>query len=363
MRTIIIFLLPFLFATVLKGQNKPLVVKPTDLSSAFESAKKQFALYEKDHGRFVQTSNVLMHYLTWGNSSGTPLIWAHGSLTNGYELKQVANKLADAGYYVIAIDYYGHGQTPIPTQEVSLYHVADDIKLLMDTLKIKKALIGGFSRGGYISAAFYDAYPQKVLGLILEDGGSVSSITYFHKLDKAALDKKINAFHKNIISESYYDTQLEAYQSIYDTTDKGNQFENLAWITKMKTGKWSICPGLMALFNMADSNQYRDLIQHTTRTSLFGESMALIEPKIIYRNLNVPVLILDPTGENDPFPFEKENIALQKQHPNWIKYVSYKNTEHNIHSFHPENFVSDLADFLTVIKTPDSAYFIKTIIH
>ena len=70
-------------------------------------------------------------------------------------------------------------------------------------------------------------------------------------------------------------------------------------------------------------------------------------------------MIFDPFGENDPFPFEKENIALQKQHPNWIKYVSYKNTEHNIHSFHPENFVSDLSDFLKVIKKPDSTYCTK----
>ena len=363
MKMILFFLFPFLFATVVKGQNNAPLVDTIYLSNRFEIAKKEFALYEKEHGSFLQTNNILMHYLTWGKASGTPLIWVHGSLTNGYELKQIANRLTDAGYYIIAIDYYGHGQTPIPTHEVSLYHVADDIKILMDTLKIKKAVVGGFSRGGYISTAFYDAYPDRVLGLVLEDGGSVSSNAYVHKLSEPELDTRISTFYKNIPKESYFDNQFEAYISIYDTTDKSSQFANLAWITKMKTGKWSICPGLMTLFNMADSNQYRDLIQHTTRTSLFGESMAMIEPKIVYRNLNVPVLILDPFGENDPFPFEKENIALQKDHPHWIKYISYKNTEHNIHSFHPENFVLDLAGFLTVIKTPDSRYFTKPVNH
>lgn len=363
MKTILFFLSSFLFITFLKGQANSLALGTNSLRTEFTIAKREFALYEKEHGRFVQTSNVLMHYLTWGKPTGIPLIWVHGSLTNGYEIKQIANRLTNAGYYLIAIDYYGHGQTKIPTHEVSLYHVADDIKVLMDKLKIKKAIIGGFSRGGYISSAFYDAYPERVLGLILEDGGSVSSNTYFHKLSQQELDNRINTFQKNIINESYFETQFEAYRSIYDTTEKGNQFEILSWITKMKTGKWSMCPGLMALFNMVDSNQYRDLIQHTTRTSLFGESMAMIEPKIIYRNLNVPVLILDPFGENDPFPFEKENIALQKQHPNWIKYVSYKNTEHNIHSFHPENFVSDLSDFLKVIKKPDSTYFTTPVNH
>lgn len=363
MKLILFFLLPFLFVSILRGQNNAPVADINYLSNRFDAAKKEFGLYEKEHGRFVQTSNVLMHYLTWGKATGTPLIWVHGSLTNGYELKQIANRLTDAGYYVIAIDYYGHGQTPIPMNEVSLYHVADDIKVLLDSLKIKKAVVGGFSRGGYISTAFYDAYPGRVLGLVLEDGGSVSSNTYFHKLSKPELDNRINSFHKNIPNENYFDNQFEAYVSIYDTSDRGSQFEILAWITKMRTGKWSICPGLMALFNMADSNQYRDLVHHTTRASLFGESMAMIEPKIVYRNLNVPVLILDPFGENDPFPFEKENIALQKQHPDRIKYVSYKNTEHNIHSFDPVNFVSDLADFLKAIKTPDSTYFTKSVSH
>jgi pimeloyl-ACP methyl ester carboxylesterase len=363
MKKILLFFSSFLFITFLKGQTYPLAFDTNSLRTEFVIAKREFALYEKKHGRFVQTNNVLMHYLTWGKPTGIPLIWVHGSLTNGYEIKQIANSLTNAGYYLIAIDYYGHGQTQIPTHEVSLYHVADDIKVLMNKLNIKKAIIGGFSRGGYISSAFYDAYPERVLGLILEDGGSVSSNTYFHKLSKLELDNRINNFHKKIINESYFETQFEAYRSIYDTTEKGNQFEILSSITKMETGKWSICPGLMALFNMADSNQYRDLIEHTTRASLFGESMAIIEPKIVYRNLNVPLLILDPFGENDPFPFEKENIALQKQHPNWIKYISYKNTEHNIHYVHPENFISDLTDFLSIIKTPDSNYFKRVITH
>jgi pimeloyl-ACP methyl ester carboxylesterase len=363
MKIILFISFLLLFVTLLKGQTNASIGDTNYLSVEFTNAKKEFASYEKQHGKFVQTNNVLMHCLTWGNPKSIPLIWVHGSLTNGYEIKPLANELTKAGYYLIAIDYYGHGQTPIPTHEVSLYHVADDIKILMDSLKINKAVIGGFSRVGYISTAFYDAYPQRVLGLILEDGGSVSSNTYFHKLSKPELDTRINAFQKNIINESYYNTQLEAFRSVYDTTDKGNQFEILSWITKMKTGKWSICPGLMSLFNMADSNQYRDLIQHTTRTSLFGESMAIIEPKIVYRNLNVPLLILDPFGENDPFPFEKENVALRNQHPNLIKYVSYKKTEHNIHYTHPEEFIADLTAFLANIKKTDSSYFKQVVSH
>ncbi|KQR67334.1 alpha/beta fold hydrolase [Pedobacter sp. Leaf176] len=140
----------------------------TSMQALYSTAKKQYSTFEKTHGRFIQTKNVNMHYLTWGNSSNPCLIWAHGSMNNGYELLDIANDLVKAGFYVIAIDYYGHGKTAIPNHAVSLYHVADDIKFLIDKLFIKRAFVGGFSRGGYIATAFYDAYPKSVSGLILE---------------------------------------------------------------------------------------------------------------------------------------------------------------------------------------------------
>src|SRR6185369_12437024 len=87
-----------------------------------------------------------------------------------------------AGYYILAIDYYGQGLTKIPAKQVSLYHVADDIKFLLDALKIKRAVIGGWSRGGSVSTAFYDAYHSCVMALVLEDGGSAAWNVNAHKM-------------------------------------------------------------------------------------------------------------------------------------------------------------------------------------
>ena len=63
-------------------------------------AKKDFADFEKVHGHFIQTKNVRMHYLTWGNPNNIPLIWCHGSLSNAYEFTATAEALAGKGYYV-----------------------------------------------------------------------------------------------------------------------------------------------------------------------------------------------------------------------------------------------------------------------
>lgn len=349
MRKAAISLVIQFWAAILHAQNVSLHIDSTH-KEEYRKAKIEFSDFEKAHGNFIQTKNVYMHYLAWGRSSGTPLIWSHGSFTNGYELLPVANDLAAAGYYVIAIDYYGHGQTPIPDHEVSLYHVADDIEFLMNKLNIKKAVVGGWSRGGSIATAFYDAYPTRVSGLILEDGGSVSTNTYYHKMDSAELANRVNHIYNQKISDTAYSSEVEAYRALYDTSVKGSQFDNLAWIGKTKEGKWGIGTGLLKLFNMHDRKQFVDNILRPATVPLFAESMSLLEPKIIYRNLNVPILILDPVSKDDMFPFEAENKTLQKKHPQLIEHKIYENTGHNIHYERKEQFIKDVTAFLNKVK-------------
>ncbi|MBC8984358.1 alpha/beta hydrolase [Pedobacter sp. N36a] len=346
-----IFLFFFFFPVVLfvKAQDQKTKPNITVAQKLYEQAQQEFALFEKQHGGFVKTNNVNMHYLSWGNPAGIPLIWSHGSLTNGYELLKVADDLVKAGYYLIAIDYYGHGQTAIPEHQVSLYHVADDIKQLMDQLKIEKAVIAGWSRGAGVSTAFYDAYPERVLGLILEDGGSVAQNTYYHKMEASRLEETIKNITDHAVRDTVYASAFDAYYDIYDAEEGGTQFSALAWIVKTKAG-WEICPGVMELFQMSNARQWSDLILRPTKVSLFGASMSMLSPEVIYRNLKVPMLILDPVMENDFMPFEKENAALQEQHQKFITHRVYENTGHNIHYEQPKQFVQDLSDFLKRVK-------------
>ncbi len=345
------FTLMFLLSSVCHCYSQDSLVQASKIRLRYDSAKVEFENYEKMHGGFILTKNTNMHYLQWGNPKDTPLIWIHGSFTNGYELFSIVSNIVAKGYYLIAIDYYGHGLTKIPKHEVSLYHVADDIKTLMEVRKIKKAVIGGWSRGGIIATAFYDAYPDNVLGLILEDGGSVSTNTYYHKMSEPQLNERLKEIFKERFPYAKYKSQFDAYKAYYDYSDRGTQFTLLAWITMDEGGLWSIGPGVEDLFNMKTEAQFLDTILRPTKASLFGESMSIIEPKIIYRNLRAPMLILDPVSDDDIFPYEKENEALSKQHPELIVYKKYSNTGHNIHYEKPDFFVEDLGEFLRRIQT------------
>ena len=129
MRLLLLLLFFGISSLLLWSQGNP--SQPVNIKAKYDSARVEYTQFEKKHGRFVQTKNAKMHYLEWGNPRHIPFIWVHGSFTNAYEFADLSKELVQKGYYVIAIDYYGHGQTPIPTHDVSLYHVADDIKTLM----------------------------------------------------------------------------------------------------------------------------------------------------------------------------------------------------------------------------------------
>lgn len=351
----ILFLLTCLFFALgnscLMAQSRK--AAKIDMEQVYAQAKSSYQEFERIHGGYIQTTNVLMHYLCWGNPKNTPLIWSHGSFSHSYELANIAKLLTDGGYYLIAVDYYGHGQTPIPEKEVSLYNSADDIRVLMDSLKIDQAILGGFSRGGYIATAFYQSYPERVKALILEDGGSVAFNTFNHQMSGEALDSKIKSMipeqGANNIYESSFDSPMAAYQSLYDKRAGGQQFELLN-IVKRKGNKWITYAGLNDFFYMKDDQQFKNLVLKPNNSPLYGASITMVQPKIIFRNLHIPILILDPVSAHDPMPFEKDNIALANQFPKLITRVEFAGVEHNIHYEKPFEFSQELLRFLSIVS-------------
>ncbi|HXH22737.1 MAG TPA: alpha/beta fold hydrolase [Dehalococcoidia bacterium] len=100
--------------------------------------------------------------------SGTPLVLIHGYPLNRRMWDPQVEGLSDAAR-VIAIDLRGHGESQAPFWLTTVDTYADDVRGLMDHLGIDKAVIGGFSMGGYVAFAFLRKYPERVRGLILAD--------------------------------------------------------------------------------------------------------------------------------------------------------------------------------------------------
>jgi pimeloyl-ACP methyl ester carboxylesterase len=105
-------------------------------------------------------------------------------------------------FRVITVDLWGFGQSGPLTEDgtaVSMAIYADEVKKLLDTLKIKKAIIAGESMGGYVSLAFLKKYPQYVSGLVLSDTQAIAdTIEQQVKRETAALDILMNGPDKFI---------------------------------------------------------------------------------------------------------------------------------------------------------------------
>lgn len=104
----------------------------------FKANLEKYQNVEAQHGNYLQTAKTNMHYLSWGNPTDRAFIWIHGSLGSAYELEPFAADLCKLGLFFIAIDYYGHGQTALPTyaatQDVAHAIHYEQPKLFLESL-------------------------------------------------------------------------------------------------------------------------------------------------------------------------------------------------------------------------------------
>ena len=87
----------------------------------------------------------------WGNENNRPVILAHGAGQTRYAWGNTAQVLADDGWYAVAIDLRGHGESSWDTSgEYDIQHIAQDLKALAKTFSQKPAIVGA-SLGGISS--------------------------------------------------------------------------------------------------------------------------------------------------------------------------------------------------------------------
>lgn len=102
-------------------------------------------------------------FLIQTEGAGESLVFLHG----GYMTHEVWEGQVDhfaASYRVIAYDQRGYGESDIPKSRFT-YH--EDLLHILDTLKIRQAVLIGSSFGGGVALDFAIAYPERVKALVL----------------------------------------------------------------------------------------------------------------------------------------------------------------------------------------------------
>ncbi len=123
-----------------------------------------------------EAKGVKLHYLIQGR--GEPVVLIHGlhsSAELNWQLPGVFGELAK-DHQVIALDLPGHGRSDKPTKEDAYgLQVVEDLILLLDHLKIKKAHIVGYSLGGMVAVKLMATHPDRVLS------GTVGGMGWFRE--------------------------------------------------------------------------------------------------------------------------------------------------------------------------------------
>jgi pimeloyl-ACP methyl ester carboxylesterase len=118
-------------------------------------------------------------YAEAGPANGPPVILLHGWPYDIYSFVDVTPTLAAAGYRVIVPYVRGYGATRFLASDTPRSGqplvVAADLIALMDTLKIEKAVLGGFDWGARTANIVAALWPERCKGMVSVSGYLIGS--------------------------------------------------------------------------------------------------------------------------------------------------------------------------------------------
>lgn len=154
---------------------------------------------------------------------GIPIVFIHPPVLTGanfiYQIEELSQE-----FKVITFDIRGHGRSQYSSEPVTYPLIVEDIKLLLDHLKIKKAFICGYSTGGSIVLEYLLNSADRSLGGIVIGGMSEVSEKYLKKkfsLGISLASKRAVPVLALSISWSNSNTQ-ELFIKLFKEARKGN---------------------------------------------------------------------------------------------------------------------------------------------
>ena len=123
------------------------ITRPSPAAERWEILPPTPAPIATDRTSEIRANGITIHYAIYGQ--GSPVVFLHGGLANtdywGNQVPAVA-----AHHTVILIDSRGHGRSTRDSRPYGYDLMADDVVAVLDSLKIEKADIVGWSDGGIL---------------------------------------------------------------------------------------------------------------------------------------------------------------------------------------------------------------------
>ena len=134
-------------------------LSPAEATELWQTLPPTPAPVSGGHSGYPEINGIRLFHVEIG--SGPPVVLLHGGLANSDYFGEQARALAQA-YRVILVDSRGHGRSTRDQRPFGYDLMADDVAALLDTLKIDKAAIVGWSDGAIIGLDLTMRHPERV---------------------------------------------------------------------------------------------------------------------------------------------------------------------------------------------------------
>jgi len=162
---------------------------------------------------YAPVNGTKVYYEVYGQ--GRPIVLIHGAFyTIGMNWGQLIPELSKTRK-VIALELQGHGHTPYSDRKLSISTLANDVKSVMDYLKIDSADVAGYSMGGSVAYQFAIQNPERLRKLV------IISSTY----KSSGWLPIVNSGFDNLNPEIFDNTPIKtAYDAVAPDTTKWASF-------------------------------------------------------------------------------------------------------------------------------------------
>ena len=140
---------------------RPGSITAEDVPYPFPSTYLPLTLYGQD------VRMAFMDVPASGTPNGHTVVLFHGNNFAGFYFGGVIETLRKEGFRVVVPDQIGYGRSSKPIIPYNFNDMARNTRLVLQSLKIDKAMVVGHSMGGMLAARFATQYPDVVERLVL----------------------------------------------------------------------------------------------------------------------------------------------------------------------------------------------------
>lgn len=273
------------------------------------------------HSFIEVEKNVRLHISDLGE--GDPIVLIHGLPFSSTMFEYQYQYLIKAGYRVIGISLRGFGLSDKPYGKYNYDVFADDIKIVLETLEIDNAILGGFSTGAAAAIRYTVRYNAAHINKLALFSAAAPFLAERYETLSTLFKQQTNDLIELINSN-----HPEFYKSFIQLCANGNPFAEINIMHWLGTiyEQGSAYAIEQSLILLRDSDLFYDLNRVNVYTAIFHGKKDRIIPFALAERLQdaIPHSYLVPFAHSGHALFLEE---MEKFNSTFLRFARFENVK------------------------------------